>query len=57
MFQNWDAAACVDLHQVYGIDTYDLPLADRPWWWWRARLIGLLYVPTSRIALYLKEKS
>lgn len=57
MFQNWDTAACVDLHQVYGIDTYELPLADRPWWWWRARLIGLLYVPTSRIALYLKEKS
>jgi hypothetical protein len=58
VFQHWDTATCVDLHDTYGIDLFELPLADRPWWWWRARILGLLRVPTSRILHHLtKEKS
>lgn len=55
MFLHWDTAVSNDLHEVYGIDSYAIPLADRPWWWWRSRLYGLLDRPDSRITKHLTK--
>lgn len=36
----WDDVV-LDLHEVFGAD-WDDPTLDRPWPWWRDRIMGLL---------------
>jgi hypothetical protein len=42
VFRTWDDVTAVDLHETYGIDQLDPTLPERPWWWLRRRIFGLL---------------
>lgn len=44
----------VDLHQTYAADWHD-PTLERPWPWWRDRILGLLSTE-SRLARALLRK-
>jgi hypothetical protein len=47
--EEWDSVTANDLHQFFGIDVGDESTLDRPWWWLRSRIEGILDVPESRL--------
>lgn len=57
VMESWDSVTAVDLHQHYGIDVLDPGVPERPWWWLRDRIMGLLDIPTSRLALTILKRA
>lgn len=53
----WDSDTGNDLHQFYGIDIGDEAVLRRPWWWLRARILGLLDIPEARLSRWAVEVS
>lgn len=53
----WDGTVGADMHQFYGIDLLDEAVLRRPWWWLRARILGLLDIPESRLTHWVQEVS
>lgn len=42
VFTRWDDVVSLDLHERFHLDTESASFGDRPWWWARARILGLL---------------
>jgi hypothetical protein len=52
--RTWDQAAALDLRQTFGIDVFDPATHDRPWWWLRMHIMGLLDGSTRLLHLMMK---